>query len=209
MWSNATGPNTLYTARQVADATWEYTSIPGPVASSGRHLDVDGDLLAVAWASQVTLFRLVDDAWVAEATLTSAALNFGASVAVSSTPGGPDRVVVGAASTAFGGPAGSAIVFRKDATWDLEQTIPAPAGIAAAPRFGIGVAIDGDRIAVAAPGPGITDSGPISIFDRIDGAWVLASSIPVPTWLDAVLGERMALRGDTIAALNAGGFVSG
>lgn len=208
MWSNAGAPHTLYTARQLDEATWEYNSFPGPAGFDTSRLDVDGDLLAVAWGSQVDLFRLVDGAWVTEATLTSGALNFGASVAVSSPPGGPERVVVGAASTAIGGPPGSTIVFHKDATWALEQTIPAPAGLATAPRFGFGVAIDGDQIAIAAPGSESNYDGPISIFDRIDGTWVLASSIPVPTWLEGALGERMALRGDTLAALNAAGFVS-
>ncbi|MFO0875321.1 MAG: hypothetical protein U0575_15310 [Phycisphaerales bacterium] len=207
-WTLASGPNVLYSAREEMDGTWTLASQPGPTGTAARQLALDGNLLAVAWAAQVNLFRLVDGAWTPEATLTSAAPNFAASVAVWSPAGGPERVVVGAAVQQGTGPAGSATVFRKDAGWIVEQVLNAPPGLGSPAAFGRAVAIDGERIAVSAPDTNTaTYNGPLSIFERQDGTWSQASTIAVPTWLEPQLGNRLALRGDTLAAVN-GSFVS-
>ncbi len=107
-----------------------------------------------------------------------------------------DRIVVGAPERNV---TGTAIVFERDAggpdNWG-EVVELVPAGFA--DRFGMAVALDGDRIAVGAP-----FSKTVHIFERDaggPGAWGEVAVLQRPTmFASSVFGNDVELEGDRIA----------
>lgn len=67
--------------------------------------------------------------------------------------------------------------------------------------FGIGVAVDGDFLAVGAPGENspTTDAGAVYVYVRVGGAWVPAGRLVADTPTeDASFGVSLALQGDRL-----------
>ena len=98
---------------------------------------------------------------------------------------------------------GAAFVWTLDAAGDpiesLELPHPAPA---AGDAFGTAVAIDGDRLAVGAPGDDTVagDGGAVWTFIRSGGVWTLESRILPPTpHPGGGFGRAVALDGDRLA----------
>jgi len=113
-----------------------------------------------------------------------------------------DYAVVGSAAALSG--AGTAHVFRRVGTIWVEDGAPlVAAGGAAGDAFGASVAIDGDLIAVGAPGAdvGATDAGAVYVFRRIAGSWLEEDrlSLAVPSDADE-LGAAVAVSGARILA---------
>lgn len=102
--------------------------------------------------------------------------NFGEAVAIDSDPTRGDRVVVGARGDDDPIASGAAYVFKRDGVdWNLEATFDdffTGLSLDTSDDFGRSVAIDGDYIAVGAPG---RDTGPeegaVYIFRLVDGTW--------------------------------------
>ena len=182
----------------------------------GNAVAVDGTVAAVATARDdengdsagvVNVFEMnADGTWSPVATLYSSDNSefdtFGASVSVS---GG--TIVVGAPRDASDGVGtGAAYVFeRVGGVWQevarLQSSAPAVNG-----KFGAGVAVDGDRIAVGSPAAG---GGVVTLFGRDgSGQWletdVVAAGDPQP---GSDFGQDISLAGDTLAvgARNAAG----
>ena len=107
--------------------------------------------------------------------------------------------------TGNGGPfvnAGSAYVFDRSGTIWSESAKLVAATPMASESFGAAVAIDGDTIAVGAPGhdaAGISGAGAAYVFTRIGSGWgqqtKLLASIPKP---DHHFGAAVAIDGDTL-----------
>ena len=165
----------------VAQAAWPERLHPlpdrfdtGPHAGSAR-VAIDGDTAVVGHAGNAlaqVFVREANGAWTLQETLSGAhgccndSSQFGYAVAISG-----DRIVVGAPGEPFrsGRDAGMVYVYRRSATgWvyesELEDTQPDPGA-----RFGAAVAIDGNQIAVGAPGDtrGSGEGrGSVSLFRR-------------------------------------------
>jgi choice-of-anchor B domain-containing protein len=127
---------------------------------------------------------------------------FGWSVAIEG-----DWAFVGAPTTQ---PGGAVHVFRRSGTsWTAAGTLPA-ADIAAGDRFGAALAVDGERVAVAAPGRD-SQKGMIYVFRRgADGSFTQEGAVAgrrIPA--NGQLGAALLLSGDQLwaGAPNANGFI--
>ena len=119
---------------------------------------------------------------------------FGNAIAVSG-----DLLLIGAPGEAAGG---SVRIYRRagDGSWSAAGSLPAQ-GVVANDRFGWSIAVDGDRVAVGAPGR--QGRGAVFVFHRAaDGAWnqeteqIAARNAPER----AGLGTAVAVKGDRVAA---------
>ncbi|MFO0874172.1 MAG: dockerin type I domain-containing protein [Phycisphaerales bacterium] len=73
-----------------------------------------------------------------------------------------------------------------------------PVGSDQAGTFGQAVAVDGDWIAVAAPGSAAA-AGRVELFQRVGGAWIHHSIItPLDSAVDDRFGQALSLRGDML-----------
>jgi choice-of-anchor B domain-containing protein len=142
-------------------------------------------------------------AWTAAGALggpAKARSQFGLSVAIKG-----DWAFVGAPGTA---PGGAVHVFqRTGTTWTAAGTLPA-AGLVAGDRFGLNLSLDGDRIAVAAPGRD-SQKGMVFIFARGANGWTQESAVSgrrIPT--TSQMGLGLLLTGEHLyaGAPNANGF---
>ncbi|MGE5221680.1 MAG: FG-GAP repeat protein [Omnitrophica WOR_2 bacterium] len=119
-----------------------------------------------------------------------------------------DVLVVGA--RAADGPqmernSGAVYVFQRSGeTWNLFARL-APVDLEAESHFGQALALNGDTLAVGAPGAGSLDipsSGRVYVYRLSGGSWtqesILAGEKPQE---QALLGKGIALDGDTLAAL--------
>ena len=127
---------------------------------------------------------------------------FGASVALSG-----DWAFVGAPTTQ---PGGAVHVFRRSGgNWTAAGTLPV-SDIAAGDRFGVGISVDGDRVAVSAPGRDV-QKGMIYIFRRnASGEWTQEGAVAGRrTTANTQLGTSVLLVGDQLWAggPNANGFI--
>jgi hypothetical protein len=150
----------------------------GTVADFGSRLALDGDTLAVGapgqWSGgRVYVYVRSGSAWTLQASLSAPALaySFGGALSLSA-----DTLAVGApeANTGFGSGSGAVFTYVRTAgAWALEQEILG-FEIAGDDRFGAAVALDGDGLAVGAPGddPGTgIDAGAAYVFERSAGTW--------------------------------------
>ncbi len=127
----------------------------------------------------------------------------GGYASVSSVSISGDSAVVG--SSAATSSAGAAHVFRRVGTIWVEQGSALVASDAAAgDLFGASVAIDGDVIAIGAPGADIgatVDAGAVYIFRRAAGVWTQEDKRTLPTPVaDDQLGAAVSVRGVRILA---------
>lgn len=113
-----------------------------------------------------------------------------------------DTLVVGASGHNTG--SGAAYVFvRTGSSWGTPDKLRAPDG-GPWDAFGSAVAVEGDRIAVGAPGEEVGSelTGAVYVFARSEGSWIFeekllpSGSTGVPT-----LGRRVAVSGDRVAAV--------
>lgn len=144
----------------------------------GQCLALDGDTLVVGAnaddddatnAGAVYLFERSGTTWTQIEKLTAeadaeASVHFGHAVSLDG-----DTLVVGAGYE-NGTDAGKAYVFaRAGGTWTRSDTLTAPGGAAACEHFGRAVAVEGDLLAVGAPGTDGAfgaDSGTVHLFAR-------------------------------------------
>jgi hypothetical protein len=118
---------------------------------------------------------------------------------------GPDLALLGApgVSSAAGALVGAAYVFeRQPQGWVEIAELRASDGTAG-DRFGIAVALDGDRLAVGAPGADANaiDGGAVYVFQRGATGWVeTAKLVGVGADIGEALGWSLALEGDTLIA---------
>ncbi|HEX3926597.1 MAG TPA: choice-of-anchor B family protein [Gemmatimonadales bacterium] len=150
-------------------------------------------------AGTVAVFRrTADGKWVAAGTLdpgiSRVGIQFGSAVAVAG-----DLALVGAPMASGGG---TVFVFRQsaDGSWAAAGTL---AGLSAADsdRFGTAVAIDGDRVAVGAPGR--LGKGGVFVFHRAqDGVWSQETEQVAPRTApeNSQLGAAVAVKGDRVIA---------
>ena len=153
--------------------------------------------------------------------------SFGVTVAISG-----DRLIVGSSNTdrvADGAServvpdAGAVYVYiRADGGWSLESTLQAPVP-QEIERFGLSVAIEGERIVVGAPNnsrhapiavedpdsdagasaakSGIEHSGSVYVFSRVGGTWLLEQELKASSPDSAdYFGCAVAIAGDTLVA---------
>ena len=186
----------------------------------GAGTSIDGDLIAVGapdaldvfgggspGSGAIYLFRDTSGTWPQQARLTALdSENFdqlGRSVAAQG-----DVVVAGAPGdkpTGDGDPdggEGSAYVFRFDGAAWLQEAKLTSNHAANGDRLGESIAIDGDVIAVGAPGYDhfATDTGTVYVFKRVSGVWLFQLRL---TANDADAGDNfgasVAVDGDLIA----------
>jgi hypothetical protein len=151
---------------------------------------------------------------------------FGGAVAISG-----DRMVIGGeAAAGLGFDTGAAYIFERFGnSWvqtaklfandghvvQQDPTTGLPAPGQHADRFGTGVAISGDTVAIGAPGrtvPGFTaDSGTVYVFQLVHGTWIQQAELtaPHPT-PNGSFGDfqTLGLSGDTLVVGDPGNSVS-
>jgi len=193
-----------------ADPAWT------PDARFGRAVAVDGDtaVFGAPWEEHsaftkvgaVYVFTLVGADWLFQQRIIAPDPDqyheFGHSVAISG-----DTIVIGAdRDDDDADDAGAAYVFvRSGELWSLEQKLtPDEIFLNEDDLFGHAVAIDGDTVAVAAPGNNnshLTDVGAVFVYTRSAGVWTeqqkLIHADPVASDL---LGISLATDGDTLIA---------
>lgn len=82
---------------------------------------------------------------------------------------------------------------------DTTLTALEPVGFDSTGTFGWATAVDGDWIAVGAPGSDATVAGRVELFHRVGGVWTHHSIItPLESALDDRFGTDLAMRGDTL-----------
>jgi subtilisin family serine protease len=175
----------------------------GNFALVGLPLD---DLTGKTNAGTARIAEWTGSAWVERAQLLAPSAdskandNFGWSVSMQG-----DVAVVGAPLSDVGTAtdAGAAYVYRNIAnTWTFEAKLTR-AGAAATDKFGNGVAVLGDFIAVGVPqanAGGVADSGEVRVFKRTAGTWTLAATVTAGTLAGSDLfGNAVALGGSASA----------
>lgn len=111
--------------------------------------------------------------WIQSQVLTSESLTalgqFGSTVAM-----GPDRVVVGSPFSDLIQPAGGAVFsfHRREGTWQFEDVL-APPELVVNDQFGSGLTLDGDVLAVGAPGDDslAKNGGAVYVYSRTKSGW--------------------------------------
>lgn len=199
-------------------ATWRAGTQPltfeglAPGAALGASLAADGNTLLVGMINQpdssrggVRVFtRGTDGNWSDAGALggTPAARSaFGRSLALSG-----DWAFVGAPSAQ---PGGAVHVFRRSgSTWTAAGMLPV-GELTAGDRFGTAIAVDGDRVAVSAPGRD-AQKGAVLVFRRgADGTWITEATLTGRRALaNAQMGASLLLTGNQLwaGAPNANGF---
>ncbi len=147
----------------------------------------------------VQVFRRgADMKWSANGTLPStrsAGGQFGAAIVLAG-----DLALVGAPGEANRG--GAVFLFRRarDGAWSAAGTLPAQ-GLVAGDLFGAAIAIDGDRVAVGAPGRKV--KGAMYVFRRdAAGTWTQETEQAAPQNLpdNSQFGASVAVKGDRVIA---------
>jgi len=190
-------------AELVAGAPGQYTLFGSSVAVSGSLVVVGAgwDHGVASYAGAVHVFRYDGASWVEEQKLfasdAAASDQFGRAVAAYG-----DTIVVGAAMNddpVAGQDAGAAYVFRFNGTSWVEEAKLMASDAAANGRFGLKVAVSGDRVAVGATGQN-TNAGAAYVFARGAGGWT-EQQILTPTGLSssAYFGSAVALEGGLLA----------
>lgn len=140
--------------------------------------------------------RAIDGKWTPAGTLDAthiAGARYGTGLAIAG-----DLALIGAPGEASGG---SVYLFHRgaDGHWSAGGSLPAQE-ITAGDRFGSAIAIDGNRIAVGAPGHEV--KGAVFLFHRAgDGTWTQETffvSRRIPD--NSQLGVAVALKGDRVFA---------
>jgi len=207
--NNLSGAVYLYRKDPMGDWNLEQKLETGLGNELGISLDMDQNTLVVgAWgdheaaggAGAVYVYEFDGENWVQTAKLAPeevhGGLFLGKHVVISA-----QTLVAGAYSfNQNGEEAGGAFVFRKkDGVWQQVQTLVAP-DAQAGDWFGHGLAIDGGRVAVAAPFESSQKerNGAVYIFDRDgNGLWNFSQKLMAKeTVLHARFGWTLELNGD-------------
>ncbi|MFN0178056.1 MAG: choice-of-anchor B family protein [Gemmatimonadales bacterium] len=187
--------------RRGADGNWsEHGSIdpsdPAPGNGFGASLAAAGDLLAVGAPSTGTgavyLFRRAGTAWrqISKITLADGAKTDGFGLVLALQP---DLLLIGAPARDSGRGAVYA-VRRRGTEWAAPEL--AGAGIEPNDRFGSALALDGNRVLIAAPGPDpVRGGGPrdrpkpgtATVYRIAGGRLIAESSLSLPA-TDSVVG---------------------
>jgi hypothetical protein len=149
---------------------------PTSVAMSGERVVV-GQNLVSSDAGSATAFMLAESGWEIDASLDVGPSCTGR-VAVSLDG---SRVAVGCPSEAIDGieDRGAVHVLERIAgTWSRVADLVDAAGVAG-DEFGSAVALDGDTLAVGAPGARV-GAGRVLVFEASDGAWSQTASLEGP-----------------------------
>ncbi|MFN0242108.1 MAG: FG-GAP repeat protein [Planctomycetota bacterium] len=154
-------------------------------------------------AGEARIFERAAGAWSLTAALRPSdaaagdAFGFGLSI-------GADTAVVGAQGddNQQGANAGAVYVFERiGGVWQEQEKLVA-SDLVADDFFGQHVALDGDTLAVSAPGqaPGsLGASGAVYVYVRSAGTWTLQTKFGSPPWATD-LGDSLALHGDVLVA---------
>jgi choice-of-anchor B domain-containing protein len=195
-------------------ASTQTLTAPNGVAGTlfGASMAVDGNTLLVGMRNQVdsarggvrVFTRAADGTWSDAGALGGtpvARSGFGWSVALAG-----DVAFVGAPTTQ---PGGAVHVFRRTgSTWTAAGTLTVDS-LVAGDRFGTAIALDGDRLAVSAPGRE-AQKGAVFLFRRgSDGNWTKEASLSGRRAVaNSQLGASLLLSGGELwaGAPNANGF---
>lgn len=160
-----------------------------------------------AQIGSATVFVRNGSTWSVEATLTPndgvPGDAFGSSVAIDG-----DTAVVGSAW----GNTGAYVYSRSGSTWTFATKLAPDTGLDFAANFGAAVDIDGDRIAVGAPGLDYRsyDSGAVYLFEGSGATWTqVAFLIASDGTVVTQVGRDLDLEGDILAvgSHNQGAYV--
>ncbi|MGB3545065.1 hypothetical protein [Rubrivirga sp.] len=169
------------------------------------------------------VFERANGEWTRTAELRAAdpsiARLYGQSVAVSS-----GRVAV-VEAVAVDPPTGvlvdsAAVVFyeRSGGGWAetsrIEETeYERHSGRSGSSLFGLGLALDGDRVAIGSPGQSVdgnAGAGVVRVYERMGAAWALSATLSAPSLrADDFMGELVAFDGSIIAAVARGRSLDG
>ncbi|HKP59199.1 MAG TPA: hypothetical protein VJV78_20895 [Polyangiales bacterium] len=181
------------------------TLVVGSVSESSAATKVDGDQSdnSASGAGAAYVFVQRGNEWKQQAYLKAAdaAANdhFGARVAIDG-----DTIVIGKVagssdqtlSRSVDRPGAAYIFTRTDGKWSQIERLASPDN-AVGDRFGHGVAINGDTIAIGAPSDG--GDGSTFLFSRIAGAWKYQERLKaIPGASGAAFGYNVALTNDTL-----------
>ncbi len=172
----------------------------GEAEDFGAALDFDGARAVVGAPDQgeALIFDLAGGAWTQTARLAGLGLDpeaeFGTSVALAG-----DLVVVGAAGDDEA--VGAVLIFRKTGAWAEEAKLAAPAA-AAGSEFGSSLALEGELLAVGAPGDE-QGLGSVYVYLGAGGAWFAAKTLSPYDYLaqgEGQFGSAVALDGPLLVA---------
>ncbi len=170
-----TGRVHVFTRRGASSWT-PSAQLTGPARAFGRSVSVSGQLIAVGAEGVVVVFEGSGQAWEEQAVLrapeTRSVRSFGAAVAV-----GQRYLAVGAPEANNPAPdSGAAYIYERERArpaWSLHDEL-ATVGAGLDARFGSALAIDGDTVAVGAPGIG---QGAAHMVDRVLDSWQPGSKL--------------------------------
>ncbi|MDE2981151.1 MAG: choice-of-anchor B family protein [Gemmatimonadota bacterium] len=199
-----------------AGGSWAETASLGPdetrsAIAYGEGLDAAGDVMVVGAPSDGTgavyVYRRTSDEWQLQQRLTWSAAGaddrFGATVATN----GRD-IVVGAPGAESG--SGVAVVFVGDETGYTEAATLRAGDAPPGAGFGTAMDLEGDLLAIGAPGGGIAlipgtgapnfQPGSVHLFGAADGTWSPAGHLAPPDPGPASLGASVSVSGGEIFA---------
>lgn len=198
-------------------ASWSERAVVAPDADDvgtgyGESVDVAGQIMVVGAPREghgaAYIYRRVDGAWVTEQRLAwdeaAAGARFGAAVATN----GQD-IVVGAP----GAPGGGVVVHfvHSDTGWNQSGSFASgPDGLDELPAYGTALDMEGDLLAVGAPGddpPLLPGMGPpqmvrgyVDVLRKEGTGWVSVGTLEPPQELPAALGRAVAVSQGTVFA---------
>ena len=181
----------------------DYFGLTTAVFGSTLVVGAQNSDLAGLNAGAVYVFEQTSNGWTNTDVLTasdaSAGARFGASVAIDG-----DNLAIGAYLDDSGAvDAGVAYIFEKGASgWSESQKLVAP-DRAANDRFGLGIGLDGDTLAIGALGDN-SSTGAAYVFTSQSGSWQFSQKLTAEA--DADSGDKFGLavdvEGNTIAVGN-------
>lgn len=165
-------------------ATWQDASTSWLAASSLNEIDDSGAVYVFSWANSSAV-------WHQEARLTANDATeedgFGSAVAI-----GENIVVVGAPYHKIGSISGAVYTFVRDSTNGKWTQRGDALGASTSGSFGYSIALNGDTLAVAAPGVGT--SGHVFVYQNSGTSWTIVGSLsPSDSPPGAAFGESIAL----------------
>lgn len=209
------GTGSVYVFVRDAANQWglhtKLTGTGGSTSVSNRGVAIDNNLLAYGVlegsVEKVYVYRRQGTQWTLDGTLipsdqsTSSNEGFGKSIAISG-----DTIVVGSPYHTLQGALnrGSTYIFEKVAgQYTQTQITHAGDSPQAGDNFGSAVAIEGQRVAVGAPGADVSNNGAVYVFEKSGATWSRTHKLlSAPTGLDAdgqfgaavkLIGNRMAV----------------
>ena len=187
-------PKVLPDAGSTGSEFGTVVSIDGDTAAVGSPFDGDGG----ADAGAVYVFVNNAGTWSLQAKLVAsdaaAGDEFGTTVGL-----GGDTIVIGAPhDDDDGGSSGSAYVYTRSGTdWTLQQKLTAN-DAESGDKFGHGVSLDGDTVAICASN-GNNDDGSVYVYTRTAGAWLLQQEFSATGVVPGDdFAERVSLDGDSL-----------